>query len=223
VIRGYPGSGSMAYWTPNFIFVKITKNFQRVESYFGSSVSSFFILLRWLCYLNIIIAVIIVAFVTVRVSQDFENYKDAAASSDYSKFWVNITWTPTLRGPNWTIFTKIINWDFLVEKHLWENNRLNTRTARTNWSHNVYMYINYINNDPWSKFLVPTWMVIHFTFFQPFLTYHAWSRDMVATSKIGLIHPFFAQFYPYINFLLKILIPDLILFTTNYETCEYPC
>ena len=38
---------------------------KRVESYFGSSVSSFFTLLRWLCYLNICISLLIVAFVTV--------------------------------------------------------------------------------------------------------------------------------------------------------------
>ena len=38
---------------------------KRVESYFGSSVSSFFILLRWICYLNICISILIIAFVTI--------------------------------------------------------------------------------------------------------------------------------------------------------------
>ena len=38
---------------------------KRVESYFGSSVSSFFILLRWICYLNVCISILIIAFVTI--------------------------------------------------------------------------------------------------------------------------------------------------------------
>lgn len=46
-------------------FIPWERKVKQIESHFGSAVASYFIFLRWLFWVNAVIAVILIAFVTV--------------------------------------------------------------------------------------------------------------------------------------------------------------